>query len=146
MSIASALTDVKDAIKSGQPLTDSLIAEIATDYSLNPLLLKRKIEENKISVETVTAFVSATEVDLEKRFYDKFIQICKNYNVNSYHIERHPEFFYKGERYIAICKSGRTYVTMSFKDFKVWNFNIHTLNQSDIVKFEDRKIKHMEKK
>jgi hypothetical protein len=129
MSLSSAITDIKDALRKGEKLTTSLIEEIASDYEINPKLLERKLQENNINEDSEKAFVEATKVDFEAKFREKFEKVCKRFGVTT-DLSRHPGFRYKGVRYVGICREARHYVVLSFEDFKVYNVNRALLDHS----------------
>ncbi|QGZ14204.1 hypothetical protein PP940_gp206 [Rhizobium phage RL2RES] len=129
MSLSSAITEIKEALRKGEKLTESLISEIASDYSLNPKLLERKLQENNITEESELKFVEATKVDFEKKFREKFETVCKRFGVST-DLSRHPGFIYKGAKYVAICREGRHYKLLSFNDFKLYDFKAYHLDKS----------------
>ncbi|AIK68238.1 hypothetical protein P9VFCI_009 [Rhizobium phage P9VFCI] len=129
MSLSDAITEIKEALRKGEKLTDSLISEIASDYSINPKLLERKLQENNINEESERKFVEATKVNFEEKFREKFEAACKRFGVST-DLRKHPGFVYKGTRYVGICKEAKHYVVLSFEDFKLYNVNVHLLNAS----------------
>lgn len=69
MNLSEALHDIKSELKT-RDLTDELIMEVAEDHGLNPILLKRKIEENGISAEKVRSY-EAQSVSLAEALEQK---------------------------------------------------------------------------
>ncbi|QIG69817.1 hypothetical protein EVB81_248 [Rhizobium phage RHph_I46] len=130
MSLSSAITDIKEALRKGEKLTASLIEEIASDYSINPKLLERKLQENNINEESERKFVEATKSNLDEKFKQKFEKLCERYNVSK-SLRLHPGIIRKGVKYVVICSVQRHYVILSHEDFRVYNCDGRFIDNSE---------------
>jgi hypothetical protein len=115
MSLSEALSDIKEALKSGSELTDDLINEIAADHEIKPLFLKRVITENNITAESVKKFEEATKDNFEERLKKAIAETKKRYGLPD-DDHRYHDVMYNGIRYTILCRSRSKIIMVSHED------------------------------
>jgi hypothetical protein len=127
MSLASALSDLRAEVVNGAAAAD-VVAEIAAEYGLNPVLLSRKFAESYRSEDALRATAQATDATVctADRVARTVAGICKRYAVP---LDATKVRSWRGKPYTYICtiagSSKRPYLAVCHEDARAYRLPVH---------------------